>query len=863
MDTVFGKLRFKRRPSAGFPMLEEGEPGFNTDTSEVFIGSAAGNVPIGNPPVLPPLLADLVGLSVVPSSLFGRDLTGDVAAFPISVPGGDLIDDASFDDMINSLGGGPYTGAGGLMREDAPRLLNGIAPDVDGTGTLGTAALRFPRVYLTSGGIIDFSNGGYLITHSTGNIDFNGSISVASAIGTVGLTASLSVISPLFEPITNGGGTVGSTSFGFSALHLSTGGVINIAAGNWVATHTSGVLTVGTGDLRITNPGTNAASVLTVGGTQPLMRPVYDKGGALHNVKAYGAIGDGVANDTASIQAALDACKAAGGGKVFVPTGTYKITTSLVWNVSAIANETTRLILEGDGVSSCLFMIGVADELFDYVGNPSWPQGHLVIRNLKLLGDVTTGSVGIRLRGGLAWNSIEHVVIYAFNYGLDFADVDQTNYFNMTIRNCVGGGIIRAAVSVTSANSHHFFGCTIGNNSVFGLWITHANSIDFFGGSIQYNSTVGAGAGNFGVLITEAGDGYGQINFVGVAFEGNGGLADFISDQSTQPCTVNFVGCSFTRTAAFGPTVGYAVTNIWAMGNHVDCFYSLSGNTFRGDLAGYTPSAGRPNITMTNPNAVLSDDGTNLYTTTVEAPTWRGTARFPRAQAWDSQIYQATLTTDVNDYDCGLYPAIIAVQSNALHSISGIIARAPGSLMILVNIGANLVTLLDQSVTSASAAANRFMIGTSRVLNSGDGVLLFYDGANAKWCVCALGGQTILQAQQGWVAWTPVVFPAGGAYSVITAAGHYHPVGQTIWWRVRITFTNIGTGTGKANFIIPVGNFRADNCGVGIDVNVTGKAVTALGLVTQANYYSLQMYDNTSGVANGVTFVLSGCYEIN
>lgn len=42
------------------------------------------------------------------------------------------------------------------------------------------------------------------------------------------------------------------------------------------------------------------------------------------DVREYGALGDGVTDDTAAIQAAIDACAAAGGGQVFVPVGTYE-----------------------------------------------------------------------------------------------------------------------------------------------------------------------------------------------------------------------------------------------------------------------------------------------------------------------------------------------------------------------------------------------------------------------------------------------------------------------------------------------------------------------------------------------------------
>jgi hypothetical protein len=68
----------------------------------------------------------------------------------------------------------------------------------------------------------------------------------------------------------NDGATLGSSTRQFSDLYLASGALIDFANGNSVITHSSGILTVSTGDLRVTTAGTNAASVVTVGGTQTL-----------------------------------------------------------------------------------------------------------------------------------------------------------------------------------------------------------------------------------------------------------------------------------------------------------------------------------------------------------------------------------------------------------------------------------------------------------------------------------------------------------------------------------------------------------------------------------------------------------------
>lgn len=101
----------------------------------------------------------------------------------------------------------------------------------------------------------------------------------------------------------------------------------------------------------------------------------------IFNARKYKAKGDGVTNDTAAIQAAIDAASAAGGGTVYIPAGTFAFadTLTLYDNVhlggSGVGSTTLSYTSESEGVA------------FDLTGltNSS-------INNLTINGNNTAGS---------------------------------------------------------------------------------------------------------------------------------------------------------------------------------------------------------------------------------------------------------------------------------------------------------------------------------------------------------------------------------------------------------------------------------------------------------------------------------------
>lgn len=127
--------------------------------------------------------------------------------------------------------------------------------------------------------------------------------------------------------------TSGSNATVSGALYYKTQPLFTIAAGG-VATSPSGLNVEVNGTAVGTEPGLNlvdGSGLVISGADEPAQNRVtvtfYTP---QYNVKAYGAIGNGVADDTTAIQAAITAAAAAGGANVWFPPGTYAISATLV-----------------------------------------------------------------------------------------------------------------------------------------------------------------------------------------------------------------------------------------------------------------------------------------------------------------------------------------------------------------------------------------------------------------------------------------------------------------------------------------------------------------------------------------------------
>lgn len=116
-------------------------------------------------------------------------------------------------------------------------------------------------------------------------------------------------------------------------------------------------------------------------GTGATYRTVQSKLRDAVSVKDFGAVGDGVTDDTAAIQAAINS--KAGFLAVYFPAGTYKVTSQIT-----IANDRTTLY--GDGAASRILFLPTANAVCFLFENGSNSSVQNVVRDLAFYSTDTT-----------------------------------------------------------------------------------------------------------------------------------------------------------------------------------------------------------------------------------------------------------------------------------------------------------------------------------------------------------------------------------------------------------------------------------------------------------------------------------------
>lgn len=207
---------------------------------------------------------------------------------------------------------------------------------------------------------------------------------------------------------------------------------------------------------------------------------VFPADSGVLNVKDFGAKGDGRTDDTAAIQAALNAHP---NGKriVYLPNGTYLVSRRLTWAVGTPGNEYKRTTLQGQSQR------GVIIQLKDRAaGFTNWKRPQAVIftgpapaqrfgnsiRNLTVdTGRNNPGAIGIQFNASNQ-GSIRHVTIRSGD-GQGFAglDMDFTDEIGpLLVKGLLVQGFQYGIKTGYTVNSQTFEDITLQNQSRYGFW---------------------------------------------------------------------------------------------------------------------------------------------------------------------------------------------------------------------------------------------------------------------------------------------------------------------------------------------------------------------------------------------------------
>jgi hypothetical protein len=172
------------------------------------------------------------------------------------------------------------------------------------------------------------------------------------------------------------------------------------------------------------------------------------------NVKDYGAVGNGVADDKTPIQNALAAATAAGGGTVFFPHGTYLVNSGTGFSTSA-----SGVTLQGEGSNATQISIGAS-----YTGTSlfTWTGNYGGVRDMSIIGSNTTttsnpASHGVTVSGGQTFKVINSTFLNINGYAIRAIGTAATTLHggqidNVKIQSCAGGVFILSDSTNTAAN---------------------------------------------------------------------------------------------------------------------------------------------------------------------------------------------------------------------------------------------------------------------------------------------------------------------------------------------------------------------------------------------------------------------------
>ena len=239
------------------------------------------------------------------------------------------------------------------------------------------------------------------------------------------------------------------------------------------------------------------------------------------NAKEEGAIGNGVANDTAALQAALNKAVTQG-RRLYIPSGTY-----LVTGLTVAANNAGRVWIYGDS-RTVLKASTSSVTILDIGPDQNRTNGIGVIESIEFDGASQASSLGLKL--GSNATSAQALLYFEVrncnfirNYeGIFLGNVQEFTFYNSVSQRNTVGIVVESAPSTGGATVLNFIGAKVQDN-VIGFFGKNLFS-SYIGGWNFTNSTIQAN--RLGGFYVFGGAGVNTkidlINFTNTHFETNG-----------------------------------------------------------------------------------------------------------------------------------------------------------------------------------------------------------------------------------------------------------------------------------------------------------------------------------------------------
>lgn len=438
---------------------------------------------------------------------------------------GDVTGPASSTDNVLAV----YNGTTGKLLKNSTVPADDIAR-INATQTLTYKTLGGACVW--AGAAIDEVYGGTgITTYTPGDILYSTSTNNLGKLPIGGAGQVLTVISgaPAWASAAGAGlgdvsGPVSAIANNFATFDGTTGKIIKDSgkaapAGAFVGTTDVQSLsnkTMGSGcvwngtDVAIADGGTGASTaqvainnltavsaataghVLTKVGSDAVWAVAGAGAGSTNNLLSvldYGAIGNGVADDTTAIQNCINACFSTG-KNMLVPAGTYLVT-ALTMNSDTYANHFS---LFGEGRNKTIirkYATSSATLLTIGDSTPAIFQANITIEGITFDGLNTTSAVAVRTYD-MVRSSFKDCTFMRANVGFAFNGGVANQFYNCMFDACNYGVFLQwVSGMVSQPNETLFNGCQFVNNPLWGLYFTHGALVVLDACEIEGNGTSG------------------------------------------------------------------------------------------------------------------------------------------------------------------------------------------------------------------------------------------------------------------------------------------------------------------------------------------------------------------------------------